>query len=1102
MRHNCAKAMLGHALMFLLFAGVVSAPTAGAESNASDALENGFADPPMTARPRVWWHWLDGNVTQEGISKDLHWMKRIGIGGLQNFDAGLGSRQIVADRLVFMTPDWKSAFRHTASLADQLGLELAIAASPGWSETGGPWVQPRDGMKKLVWSETVVQGGTRLSQRLPAPPSVTGPFQSLRGGLQSAGTFYADAIVLAVPHEVEPSATPKFSLQDGSAVDTSALTDGDFESHVRVDMGTAEQPGTLTIAYDGPRRVQSVTIFVRDASPPFADPIALPRLEVREGDGWRRLVDIPLSHVTTTASFAPVSAREFRLVMAPLPSSQAGASSNNPSTRKPPKVARIAELALSPAPKVDAFELKAGFALARDYYALSSHIDRDEPGVGPNKVIDLTDRMKPDGTLDWAAPRGRWKVLRMGYSLLGKTNHPAAAEATGLEVDKYDRAAVGRYIDTYLGMYRDATGPELMGKRGLQAVLTDSIEVGASNWTPSFIEQFERLRSYDPRPWLPTLTGVIVGSRFQSDAFLYDFRRTLADLIASEHYGQVARSAHENQLKVYGESLEGTRPSLGDDIAMRSSADIPMGALWTYPRGAAPSFSAAADIRGAASVAHVYGQNLVAAESMTSSAQPWAHAPSDLRRIIDYEFAHGVNLPVIHTSVHQPDERPPGLSLALFGQYFTRHETWAEMARPWVDYIARNSFLLQQGRHVADVAYFHGEEAPLMRLFGDEPVRYAYDYVNADALLNQITVNGRELAAKGGARYQALYLGGSSQKMTLTVLRRLAEFAESGATIIGKAPLRSPALRDDPTEHERLVRRLWSGKELTRVGAGQVIASGDIESALASVGIVPDFNYVKPHPDSEVLFVHRRIDAGDVYYVNNRRDRGEHIEASFRVSGKQPEIWRADTGRAEEVSYRIEGDSTVVPLELLPEESFFVVFRKPAPSISAQVAKPALKALEQLDGPWKVEFQPGRGAPDAVSLAPLSSLSDNPQPGIKYFSGVATYRTTFRVPKRTKLAAAVVLDLGQVGDVAEVRVNGKPVGTAWKPPYRLEIGDALKRGANELEVRVANLWVNRLIGDAQPGAQKVAFTVVPTYKADAVLRPSGLIGPVRLLIGD
>ncbi|MET0179643.1 MAG: glycosyl hydrolase, partial [Novosphingobium sp.] len=941
------------------------------------------------------------------------------------------------------------------------------------------------------------------------------PLAMIEGGAKkdkAHPVHYADAAVLAYPAlRVAAGPVPSAAAGTGEALDGALLADASLTSAVEVKAGGRAHE--IVLHYPAPRTVRSATIFVPGALPPFGDPAITPVLEVRDGAAWRKLADFRLTDVPTTVAFAPASASEFRVVFGPytgerrprLGDPAPGAAGGLPFPVADPQAPiTVADLRLHEDARVDRFETKAGFAVSRDYYALS----RDAPeatGIDPQRVIDLTGRLRADGTLDWSPPKGTWTVVRLGYSLTGKTNHPATAEATGLEVDKLDAAAVRRYLDTYLGMYRDAAGPDLVGAKGVRALLTDSTEVGAFNWTPRLVEQFKRLRGYDPTPWLPALTGTIVGSRSRSDAFLYDFRRTLADLHASEHYGTIAAFARANGLKVYGEALEDVRPSLGDDMAMRRYADVPMAALWTWNRGGAPRQTLLGDMKGASSVAHVYGQNLAAAESMTSALTPWAHAPADLRPIVDLEFAYGINRPVIHTSVHQPvDDKQPGLSLMIFGQYFNRHETWAEMARPWIDYIARTSFMLQQGRDVADVAYFYGEEQPLTALFAqappaDLPVRYAYDFVNADVLRDVLTVENGQLAAPSGARYRVLYLGGTSQRMTLPVLRRIADLAAAGATVVGRAPTGSPGLDDDPAEFASLVGRLWSGTPTTAVGKGRVIASGDVEVALAGGGTAPDFDYAKPQPDSEALFVHRRTSDADIYFVNNRRNRAERLEARFRLTGKAPEIWRADSGQAEPVSYRTDGQHTVVPLDLAAEESVFVVFRRPAPGDAVTVAKAEPAVLAALDGPWRVAFQPGRGAPPAIELPRLASLSDHGDAGIRYFSGVATYSRAFTVPSRLPGSAPLWLGLGAVGDVAEVRVNGTPVGTAWHAPYRLDIAGAVKPGRNTIEVRVANLWVNRLVGDAQPGAARIAFTASPTYRPDAPLRPSGLIGPVRLL---
>lgn len=630
--------------------------------------------------------------------------------------------------------------------------------------------------------------------------------------------------------------------------------------------------------------------------------------------------------------------------------------------------------------------------------------------------------------------------------------------------------------------------------------MTDSIEVGAANWTPRFVEQFKHLRGYDPTPWLPTITGVILEDREQTDQFLYDYRKTLADLMASEHYGTVAEVAHENGLKVYGEALEDKRPSLGDDMAMRRYADFPMAAMWTESR---PPETFVADIKGAASVAHLYGQNIVAAESLTAFAAPWAFAPSDLKRVIDFAFALGVNRPVIHTSVHVPvDDKLPGLSLGGVGQFFNRNETWASMAGPWVDYLSRSAYMLQQGRYFADVAYFYGEEAPITGLFGEQavtqaPTRYGYDFVNVDVLHNVLSVDNGQLIASTGARYQALYLGGSSQFMTLALLERVAKLVEQGATVIGLPPKTSPALLDsDQKAYQALIDKLWSANIVTHYGKGQVYASDQLEAALIALNIQPDF---EPGSVGEFPFVHRRLADGDSYFVVNRTREAQQLTARFRVTGKQPELWHAESGKVTLVSFEQKGDYTHVPLDLAADDSVFVVFRKPTQKTAFKLIAPAITTVGNVESPWAVNFQPNRGAPESSQFDSLIAWNEHDNPGIKYFSGIASYHNTLDLPNDWQSGQPLWLDLGEVRDLAEVLVNGESVGITWRAPHRLDISQAVKAGTNTLTIKVANLWVNRLIGDQQEGVEPITFTDAKTYYANAPLRTSGLLGPVKLL---
>jgi hypothetical protein len=632
-----------------------------------------------------------------------------------------------------------------------------------------------------------------------------------------------------------------------------------------------------------------------------------------DGSSFKAVAEFPADGLPQyTVTFAPVTARHFRLSFistAPVPSKFATAPgaivnrSPGAALRQASDAVRITELRILDAALVHRFEQKAGFEIVPDYFAIETPDTARVEAVPVTNVVNLTARVGADSVLDWQAPQGRWKVLRLGYSLIGKENHPATAEATGLEVDKLDRAAVERYINTYLGMYADTVGATLMGTHGVRALLNDSIEVGAQNWTPGLLREFASRRGYDPIPWLPALTGVIVESAAKSDAFLYDFRRTLADLITENHYAQITRSAHARGLIHYSEALEGWRRTLGDDLDMRRHADVPTAAMYSFPRGGSPVPALVGDMRGAASVAHIYGQNVAAAESLTSANAPWAFSPRDLQPMIDVEFAYGINCPIIHTSVHQPLlDKKPGLSLAVYGQYFNRNDTWAEQAGPWVSYISRSAYLLQQGRFVADVLYFYGEESPPVGLCSSEcpkdtPTSYAYDFANADVILNHLNVADGELVTPSGIRYRMLYLGGSSQRMTLNVLRRLRSLVEAGATLVGEPPVASPSLADDFQEFRRLVQDLWPSG--IRRGKGRVLRTRDVEAALGSVGVLPDFSFTKPAADSELLFLHRRLDDGEIYFVTNRRDRAEHVTTRFRVKGKQAEWWNAQSGETE-----------------------------------------------------------------------------------------------------------------------------------------------------------------------------------------------------------
>jgi hypothetical protein len=816
-----------------------------------------------------------------------------------------------------------------------------------------------------------------------------------------------------------------------------------------------------------------------------------------------------------TYAFPAVTAKYFRVTFKPSPppplpswmgdvdTSSFGFAGHDPD----PNYA-IAELVLHAGARVNLFEDKAAFSSAGDIYPLATPAVAISEAVAKSDVIDLTSKVGPDGTLNWTPPAGDWVVLRFGYSLLGITNHPATAEATGLEVDKLDRRYVKDYFDKYLDSYKETVGPELMGKKGIHYVINDSWEAGSQNWTDNMVEQFKKLRGYDPVPWMPVLTGQVVESSEASDRFLWDFRKTIADLIANEHYGQLEATLHERGMGHYGESHESGRAFVADGMEVKKFNEVPMSAMWTQSPGVNNvQYGYNADDRESASVAHIYGQNLAAAESMTAAAAPWGWSPSTLKPTADQEFLNGINRFVIHESAHQPlvgKGTAPGLTLGPFGQWFNRNETWAEQAGPWVNYLARTSFLLQQGRFGADLIYFYGEDSNLTAIFNEKapdiPAGYGFDYVNADALIHELNVANGQVTTKSGMSYKVLGLDPYSRHMSLPVLCAIHKLVTAGAVVAGPKPIDDPSLSDNQAEFQKLSGELFGdGTGVHSVGKGAVYAGQSLTDVFAALHVAPDFDYSKPENDTSILFVHRKLSDGDLYFVNNRRDRSETVDASFRVTGKAPELWFAETGKSEPVSFKIANGRTNVPLKLEPWGTVFVVFRKATHATAHTLPVQTEKELITVEGPWAVAFQADRGAPPSITLDNLSSWSESTDAGVKYFSGTGTYTKTINAnPEWFKKGAHVWIDLGDVKNLAEVTVNGKSLGTVWHTPYRIDATAALKPGANQISVKVTNAWVNRLIGDQQPGATKVTFTTVKPYKASSKLLPSGLLGPVRL----
>ncbi len=1097
--------------------------------SSADPLKKGFETPPEGARPRVWWHWMNGNISKEGIKLDLEWMHRVGIGGFQNFDAALATPQVVDHRLAYMAPEWKDAFKYAIALGHELSLEVAIAGSPGWSESGGPWVPAAEGMKKYVWSETWVEGGKPFTGMLAHPPSNTGAFQNIaftERGIPAAGSadhpkpqFYADSVVIAYRAAATDmslaSLHPKITASAGSP-DVAMLSDGDLDKTTGLPIPRAGESVWIQYEFAEPTAIRSITIVTKDPAPIAMRIFGLvaPERSLQasdDGQNFHVIAILPRSGAAAhTVSFPAATAKFFRVVFKrPLPVSSSlpaiDPASLGYAVPPPPTDYEIAELVLHPGARVNRFEEKAAFTPEPDLYGFATPAVAPADAISKTDIIDLTSKMRSDGTLDWTPPAGNWVVLRFGYSLLGITNHPATAEATGLEVDKLDRRFVKKYFDTYLDSYKDTVGPDLIGKTGITYVINDSWEAGSQNWTDNMIDQFKKLRGYDPLPWMPVLTGQVVESAEASDQFLWDFRKTIGDLIATEHYQQLEDTLHERGMGHYGESHESGRAFVADGMEVKKMNEVPMSAMWTQTPGVnKEQYGYNADDRESASVAHIYGQNLAAAESLTARFSPWGWSPATLKPTADQELLNGINRFVIHESAHQPlIGKAPGLTLGPFGQWFNRNETWAEQAGPWIDYLARSSYLLQQGHFGADLIYFYGEDSNLTAIFAnkapDVPNGYGFDYINADGLIHELSVSNGRITTPSGMSYRVLGLDPYSKHMSLPVLRAILKLVEDGAVVAGPKPADDPSLADDQAEFKKLADELFGdGMGVQSVGKGKVYAGQNLNDVFSKLNVAPDFDYTKPESDTRLLFVHRKLTNGDVYFVDNRNDRNEAVDATFRVTGKAPELWYAETGKTEPASFKIADGRTTVPLKLGPWGTVFVVFIEPTKESARTLPAKTETKLAAVDGPWTVNFQPDRGAPPSITLDSLSSWSKSQNPGVKYFSGSGIYTKTIDANSAWfKNGAHIWIDLGDVRNLAEVTVNGKSLGLVWHAPYRVDATEVLKPGENAISIKVTNAWVNRLIGDQQPDAtKKYTFTTVKPYKADSPLQASGLLGPV------
>ncbi len=874
-----------------------------------NSLEEDFLHPPVSAQPHTWWHWMNGHVTKEGITLDLEAMKKVGIGGFQNFFVGSG---IPKGPVEYLSEEWLNLMKHTIAEADRLGLEFQMHNCPGWSSTGGPWITPELSMQQVVWSETFVEGGKEVKTALPQP------FKRLN--------YYRDTFVLAFPSlEGEKSAWYKTLTQitsNNNKVDLNALIQGQG-SGIEIQPANENQPGTLLLEFSTPFEAQSLLLYGTAVTEPSGGgilSIAPVTLEASDdGATFRKLFDITQIGGETpgSGSFPTIKAKYFRLLF--------------------PKPSRVYQVSLSGSARIADWTTKANYAGPPPGMIMTEASITGEISAGsiidPASVLNISQYMDANGILTWKAPAGNWTILRIGHTTTARINKAAPTTGEGLECDKFSKEA----YDFHFHKMFDNLLPFLkpLGAKGKVGVLIDSYEVGMQNWTKTFPEDFRKSRGYDIVKYLPAMTGRVVGSVDATERFLWDLRRVQSDLMANNYYGRCTELCKQHGFTSYTEPYNGGPL---EQMQMGSRMDVNMGEFWVRTLHFRHS------LKLASSIQHVYGKKVVGAESFTGHAlfSKWQEYPYALKATGDYMYTKGLNRIIFHRYAHQPHPSAlPGMTMGPWGMHFERTNTWWNPGRAWLTYLARCQYLLQQGLFVADLLYYTSEDAPgedisLRAAPTPAPPRgYDYDNINTEALLNRTRVENNHIVLPDGMSYKILVLP-QRNTMSMEVLRKLHQLVNSGMYLIGAKPEKVAGLSGYPNsdaEMRRLSEELWGtidGKTNTErgFGKGKVFVASSLQTVLDKLNIQPDFVFTSRSSDPAINYIHRRIDNAEVYFVSNLKRRSEDLVCSFRVEDKRPEFWNADTGEIIPVDiYEPLNGRTQVPVRLDPAGSVFVVFR-------------------------------------------------------------------------------------------------------------------------------------------------------------------------------
>ena len=1069
-------------VIYLLFAFVISISATDRSIGFSPKMQRGFINPPDSIQTSVYWYWISDNISKEGVVKDLYSMKKAGIN--RAFIGNIGLSGIPYGKVKMLSPEWWEILHEALKTATKLNIEIGIFNSPGWSQSGGPWIKAEEAMRYLTSSELRVKGPLKLSQKLQKPIDL---FQDVK------------VIAYPVPKDDQlllNSKNGKITSSPGVA-NLSLITDGNKKTGISFPAG-----GELTVNFEARQPFTARSLSVR---PTEQKMLVNAIFQVKETNGqYRTLSEFQINRsnpalnvgfdpfAPVTVSFPATKATTFRLII-----------------RNTKPDCGLAEVVLAAAPRVERFSEKTLAKMHptplpywKDYqWSAQPEVDDQATVIDGSKVVVISQYMAADGTLNWNVPQGDWIILRTGMTPTGTVNSPASPEATGFEADKMSKKHVEKHFYGHMGEILKRI-PEA-DRKCFKVVVQDSYETGGQNFTDGFLEEFHQRYGYDPTPYLPVYQGMVVNSERASDQFLWDMRRMVADKVAYDYVGGLREISHKHGLRTWLENY-GHWGFPGEFLMYGGQSDEIGGEFWS--EGELGNI----ENRAATSCGHIYGKTKISAESNTCSGKPFSRYPGVIKQRGDRFFAEGINNTLLHVYITQPyDDKLPGMN-AWFGNEFNRNNTWFSQIDVYLQYLKRTNFMLQQGLNVADVAYFIGEDAPKMTGVADPelPAGYQFDYMNAEVIEKYMTVKDGLITLPHGTQYRILVLP-KLETMRPELLTKIRQLVQDGAVILGPAPKRSPSLQNQPMADRQvksIASELWGGVDGVTVksrkfGKGLIINGMTMKEAFALINCLPDCLL----PDDRTIhYGHRELANGDIYFVTNQTAETKTVSPEFRVKGMHPELWEATTGYMRNLpAYDQKENTTIVPLKLEPYESVFVVFSKTAGKASAsgvQANYPAPALLTDINGPWTVNFQASqRGPAEPVIIEKLQDWTTFQDEKIKYYSGTAFYNCKFKLGN-LPAGKQVTINLGNLTAMAKVTVNGIYVGGVWTTPYRLNITTVIKSGENDLRIEVVNTWVNRLIGDSKlPADQRPTWCPSNTYKPETPLQPSGLFGPVQIL---